>query len=101
MISKLLVAFASSNSPDQKSVDELLLLLQVTWPVPLDVSVELILQRVAAVLHVQFAHLKNRRCSASIKWRGDKKRDKQERRPARVAERRAVFANCDVAALFI
>lgn len=73
MISKALVTLVSNNSPDQKSMDKLLLLLQVAWPVPLDVSVELILQRVAAVLHVEFAHLKNRQCSAMIKWREEEK----------------------------
>lgn len=45
--------------PDQKSVDKLLLLLQIPRPVSLDVSVELILQSIAVVLKVQFTNLKD------------------------------------------
>lgn len=44
--------------PDQKSVDKLLLLLQISRPVSLDVSVELILQSIAVVLKVHFTNLK-------------------------------------------
>lgn len=44
--------------PDQESVDELLFLLQISRPVSLDMSIELIFQTVAVVFRVQFANLK-------------------------------------------
>lgn len=45
------------HPPDQKPVDDLLLLFQKARPVSLDVSVELILQRVTVVFWIQLGNL--------------------------------------------
>lgn len=47
-----------SISPGQEPVDKMLLLLQIARPVPLDVAVQLLLQRVAGVLGVKLGNLK-------------------------------------------
>lgn len=68
------------HTPDQEPVDKLLLLLQVSGPVPLDVSVELILQRVAVVFSAQFRNLKHRYSAASInQHRRDTMQQRRER----------------------
>lgn len=45
-------------SPGQEPVNELPLLLHIARPVPLDVAVQLLLQRVAGVLRVKLSNLK-------------------------------------------
>lgn len=50
-----------SFSPDQEPVYELLLLLYVSSPVSLDVSVELIFQRVTVIFRIQFTNLKKQK----------------------------------------
>lgn len=64
-------------------MDELLLLIQISRPVSLDVSVELILQRVAVVFRVQFTNLKNRQKPVLINQQ-EEDRMQQEKRPAEV-----------------
>lgn len=70
--------------PDQKSVDKLLLLLQISRPVSLDVSVELILQSVAVVFKVQFTNLKKKQSVPSVnKQKGEEGEDAEEKEAGR------------------
>lgn len=82
-------------------MDELLLLLYISRPVSLDVSVELILQRVAVVFSVQFTNLKHRQFPVLINQQKEA-RKQQEKRPSEVMKTpNSVNLQCRNSALYL